>query len=250
MVTRGANSGTPEMAPPASWHHATVTSARRETPDTRTLELLVDDWHGHLAGQHIDVKLTAPDGYTASRSYSIASSAARNVSDPIEITVDRLVDGEVSPYLVEEIAVGEQLEVRGPAGRYFTWDGSDTPVQLIGGGSGIVPLMAMIRTHRDLSSSAPFRLLYSIRSPGHAIYGSEIEAYTNVDATWVFTREAPHGLRAQRMTAATLHSAVWAQGDGASTYICGSTRFVETVANWMVDSGHDPARIRTERFGG
>ena len=210
----------------------------------------MDDWRGHLAGQHIDVKLTAPDGYSASRSYSIASSAAASATHPIEITVDRLVDGEVSPYLVDGLTVGEEVEVRGPAGRYFTWDGSDMPVQLIGGGSGIVPLMAMIRTHRSLASATPFRLLYSVRSPALALFRAELDTTEHVDTTWVYTRQAPAGEVSARLTAATMRDAVWAPEVRALTYICGSTPFVETVANWMVDAGHDPLQIRTERFGG
>ena len=155
-----------------SFAPAIIAAVRGETPGARTITLTVDDWHGHIAGQHVDVRLTAEDGYSAVRSYSIASSASSGL---LEITVDRLVDGEVSPYLVDVAEVGDRVEVRGPAGGWFVWRGdSDGPVQLIGGGSGVVPLMAMIRSHGDAGSAAPFRLLHSVRSPASALFYDEL----------------------------------------------------------------------------
>ena len=233
---------------------AVVVSAREETADARTLVLRRDGWSGHIAGQHVDLKLTAPDGYTAVRSYSIASSAAGSGPD-FEVTIDRLVDGEVSPYLIDEIAAGDELEVRGPAGGWFTWSAvSEEPVQLIGGGSGIVPLMAMIRTHRDTTSSAPMRLLYSVRSVESALFRDELihNLGDAIDVQWAFSRSAPAGWphAPARLTREAMTTAVFAPNVGARTYVCGSTPFVESIADWLVDADHDPATIRTERFGG
>jgi len=237
-----------------SFAAATITVVRQESPGARTLTLAVDNWPGHSAGQHVDVRLTAEDGYTAVRSYSIASSA---VSGTLEVTVDRLVDGEVSPYLVDVAEVGDRVEVRGPAGGWFVWRGDDdSPIQLIGGGSGVVPLMSMIRTHGDAESAAPFRLLYSMRSPTSALYYSELadRAASDHDLTidYVFSRETPKGWPREpaRLDRAALDASVFEPAVQATFFVCGSTPFVETVADWLVDAGHTPERIRTERFGG
>lgn len=237
-----------------SFAPATISALRPETPDARTITLDVTGWPGHRAGQHVDVRLTAEDGYTAVRSYSIASSAASGV---LEITVDRLVDGEVSPYLVDVAEVGDRLEVRGPAGGWFVWRAdSDDPVQLIGGGSGVVPLMAMIRSHGDAGSAAPFRLLHSVRTPASALFYDELlrraagDPHLAVDHA--FSRETPPGWPGPpaRLDRAALEARVFGPSEGATFFVCGSTPFVEAVADWLVDAGHPPEKIRTERFGG
>ena len=243
-----------------TWAPALVVDARRETGTARTLVLEVAGWPGHTAGQHVDVRLTADDGYTAVRSYSIASSAS---SRKLEITVDRLDDGEVSPYLVDVLAPGDRGEIRGPAGGGFVWRPAAAddatpprPVQLIGGGSGIVPLMAMIRTHRDRGDTTPFRLLYSVRSPELALYRDELLELDRVDAgveiTWAFTRATPPGwpTAPARLDAAAVAAAAYAPDAGAAVFVCGATPFVEAVASWLVAAGHDAALIKTERYGG
>jgi ferredoxin-NADP reductase len=242
-----------------SFAPAVVAAVRAETDNSRTLTLDVEHWPGHLAGQHVDIRLTAEDGYTAVRSYSIASSAIGSGADSktLEVTVDKLADGEVSPYLVDGADVGDRLEVRGPAGGWFVWPGTDDgPVQLIGGGSGIVPLMAMIRSHGDAGSAAPFRLLYSVRSPTSALYYQELmrraaeDEHLRID--YAFTRDTPPDWPTppQRLTKATIVDSVFPPEDGAAFFVCGSTPFVESVANWLVDAGHPADRIKTERFGG
>lgn len=217
-----------------------MAEVRDETDTCRTLVLDVPDWPGHLAGQHVDVRLTAPDGYRASRSYSIASAG-----DGVELTVELVADGEVSSYLTQVIKPGDPLELRGPVGGWFVWrPGQPGPVQLIGGGSGIVPLMAMIR-----AGAPDVRLLYSVRRPASIIYQAELA--TRDDVTLAYTREAPEGTsRVGRIDARLIEETTWAPGAGATTYVCGPTPFVETVADLLVDAGHDPATVRTERFGG
>ena len=243
---------------PRDWVRATVSRVHSETPNARTLAIDVPGWPGHAPGQHVDIRLTAPDGYTASRSYSIASSSASGV---VEVTVDRLDDGEVSPYLVDVVVPGDQLEVRGPAGRWFVWtpdapDAAPRPVQLVAGGSGIVPLMAMIRTHDDIHSSTPFRLLYSVRSPELAIYRTELlERASTGDSLavhWAFTRSAPEGWAggAARLDLSAVRRGVFPPELGAEVFVCGSTPFVEAAANWLLDLGHAHDDIRTERYGG
>ena len=214
-----------------TWQTGTVTEVREETSTARTIALDVPDWPGHIAGQHLDVRLTAPDGYRASRSYSIAS--AWN-GEGIELTVEVVPEGEVSPYLVEVIKVGDPLEIRGPVGGWFIWKPEQPgPVQLIGGGSGVVPLMAMLRAHAAAGSAAPVRMLYSVRRPASVIY------------------EAPPGESRdpKRIDADLLKAVAFQPDDAPTTYVCGPTPFVETVADLLVASGHDPARVRTERFG-
>jgi len=234
-----------------SWQVATVTDVRRETETARTLVLDVPEWPGHLAGQHLDVRLTAPDGYRASRSYSIASAWTR---DTIELTVEQVPDGEVSPYLVDVLKVGDPLEIRGPVGGWFVWKPEqEEPVQLIGGGSGIVPLIAMLRVHATADSTTPVRLLYSVRRPAWVIYVDDLKrlaASDHVGVHLVYTREAPEGEpRVGRIDADLIEQLAFTPAESPTTYVCGPTPFVETVADLLVATGHDPARVRTERFG-
>ncbi|TCC25543.1 ferredoxin reductase [Kribbella speibonae] len=235
------------------WQVATVADVRRETETARTIVLDVPDWPGHLAGQHLDVRLTAEDGYRASRSYSIASAWSESSANTIELTVEQVPGGEVSPYLVDVLKAGDPLEIRGPVGGWFVWKPEqEGPVQLIGGGSGVVPLRAMLRAHAD-AGTTPVRLLYSVRRPESVIYVSdlkELAASDAVDVRLVYTREAPAGEpRIGRIDADLIEQYVFKPEDGATTYVCGPTPFVETVADLLVAAGHDPARVRTERFG-
>ncbi|MGZ0146249.1 ferredoxin reductase [Kribbella sp. WER1] len=236
-----------------TWQIATVADVRRETATARTIVLDVPDWPGHLAGQHVDVRLTAEDGYRASRSYSIASAWT---GATVELTVEEAPDGEVSPYLVDVLKTGDPLELRGPVGGWFVWKPEqEGPVQLIGGGSGVVPLRAMLqaRVEQTAGTSTPMRLLYSVRRPESVIYVhdlKELAAADDVDVHLVYTREAPDGeSRVGRIDAELLERYAFGPGDGATTYVCGPTPFVETVADLLVAAGHDPARVRTERFG-
>jgi ferredoxin-NADP reductase len=229
-----------------AWRPAEIREVIRETPSAATLVLDVPGWPRHRAGQHLDVRLTADDGYTAQRSYSVASPPE---DDRPVITVERLDDGEVSPYLVDEARVGDMLEVRGPVGGWFVWDTSrGGPLWLIGGGSGIVPLMAMLR-HRDRAGSdAEARLLLSAKRQADVIYAAELQAF---DVTYTYTREAPPGWTgyARRVDTEMLADAGFAPGRKPWVYVCGPTAFVESVAEALVALGHDPQRIRTERFG-
>jgi ferredoxin-NADP reductase len=234
-----------------TWQVGTVIALRQETPTARTLVLDLPDWPGHLPGQHLDVRLTAPDGYRASRSYSIASHWT---GGPVELTVEKLPDGEVSPYLVDVLQIGDPVEVRGPVGGWFVWTPQQPePIQLIGGGSGVVPLMAILRAHQAAASHSPMRLLYSVRRPAAVYYADELEKWTtaeNVSVTFAYSREAPPGApRVGRVDADLLATATLGPHTGATTYVCGPTPFVETVADLLVAAGHDPARVRTERFG-
>ncbi len=235
---------------------ADVVALRDEAPNARTLRLRVPKLMGHLAGQHVDVRLTAPDGYQAVRSYSVASALP---SDELEITVEELPDGEVSPYLVRNVSVGDQVEVRGPVGGWFVWHADDTsPTQLIAGGSGVVPLMSMIRAHAAAGSSAPFRLLYSVRSPEAVFYRDELASLAMngssapLDVTYVYTRAVPVGWPTPpgRLDMNLLERSILPASDSPAFFICGATGFVETVSDWLVQSGHDPDRIKTERYGG
>lgn len=234
-----------------SWKVGVVASTRTETSTGRSLVLDVPGWGGNIAGQHVDVRLTAPDGYTAVRSYSVASASA---GDRIELAVDRLPTGEVSPYLVDELREGDELEIRGPLGGWFVWTPEQTNnVQLIGGGSGIVPLMAMIRSHRESGSGSLFRLLYSVRTPEDAFFRSELTAPAEgLEVTWLYTRRTPEGWArpAGRITAADLEAHTFPASPAPAVFVCGPTGFVETVANALVGLGHDPQRVKTERFGG
>lgn len=230
------------------WTAATVVDARYETATARTLVLDVPEWAGHLPGQHVDVRLTADDGYSAQRSYSIASAPRGTL---VELTVQRIQEGEVSPYLVDAVAVGDRLELRGPVGGWFSWDPGDPgPVLLIAGGSGLVPLMAMVRTRQAAGSSAPFRLVCSVRSPEEALYADELASLPRgIDVVLAYTREAPP--TATRPVGRVTLADLGRPGEAAGTvYVCGPTGFVEAVASMLVTLGHDPQTIRTERFGG
>jgi ferredoxin-NADP reductase len=236
-----------------TWLVGTVTALRDETPTARTIALDVPGWPGHLAGQHVDVRLTAPDGYSAQRSYSVASAPD---STRLELTVQRLPDGEVSPYLAQTLATGDPLELRGPIGGWFVWDpGATGPVLLVAGGSGVVPLMAMIRARAAQHSRARFRLVYSVRGPQTALYTDELARRQNagdgLDVTYVYTRTAPAGSARPpgRIGADVLTAPGWLPAQTPSVFVCGPTGFVEATADLLVDAGHHPRMIKTERFG-
>jgi len=223
--------------------------AVQETPRVRTLVLEADGWAGHRAGQHLDVRLTAEGGYQAERSYSIASAPG----EPLGITIELLDDGEVSPYLVEEVRDGDRFELRGPIGGYFVWDGSgDAPVLLIAGGSGVAPLMSMIRHRAAIGSRTPTRLLYSSRSWDDVIYRAELEQPAGgLEVVHTLTRSQPSGWTgyARRIDAELLGEVAWPASEGPRVFICGSTRFVDAAADGLVAMGYPPLSIRTERFG-
>ncbi len=234
------------------WLPARVAEVIPSTEHARVLRLDVPGWPGNLPGQHLDIRLTAEDGYQAERSYSIASSGPGTI---VELGVDRVPDGEVSPYLTDEVRPGDALEVKGPLGAYFVWQADDpAPVQLVAGGSGIVPLIAMARARAARPDAAPFRLLYSVRSPADAMYRDEIGrlAGDGLDVTWAYTRAAPAGYAGAvgRLTPAALAPAVWPVDRSPLAFVCGPTGFVEAAADLLVQHGYDPARVRTERFGG
>ncbi|WP_241999260.1 ferredoxin reductase [Kribbella sp. VKM Ac-2569] len=224
-----------------------------ETPRVTTIALAIRDWPGHRAGQHVDVRLTAPDGYQTERSYSIASAPE---DADVSLTVERLDDGEVSPYLVDELRPGDEIELRGPVGGYFAWDNElGGPLFLVAGGSGLVPFRSMLRHHRASGSRVPVRLLCSARSLELLIYREELiklAADDLVDVSVTLTREAPDDWRGYRgrIDPALLSTTGWSAKEEPLTYICGPTAFVETAAAGLVALGHDPGRIRTERFGG
>jgi ferredoxin-NADP reductase len=236
-----------------SWQLATVREVVVETDRTHSIGLDVPDWPGHLAGQHVDVRLTADDGYQAQRSYSIASAPS---DGHLVLTVERLDDGEVSPYLVDELRVGDRIELRGPVGGYFVWRATDPgPALLVAGGSGIVPFRAVLREHGAAMSTAPLRLLYSARSYDEVIYRDELlrlAARDGIDVSITLTRAQPPGWHGYtgRVDTALLRQVGWPPRDQPAVYVCGPTGFVEATANALVGLGHDPGRIRTERFGG
>ena len=259
--TRGVSSdirAIPDVAAPArlEWRVAKVVDVRDETPRVRTLVLDVPQWPGHRVGQHVDVRLVAEDGYQAQRSYSIASLPEDGV---VELTVERLDDGEVSPYLVDELRAGDGLELRGPIGGYFVWDiAVGGPLLLVAGGSGIVPLMAMLRHHARSDASAraavPVRLLYSARTPESVIYHAELERLADpplVEVVLTYTRNAPTGWTGnrRRIDRAMLEAVSWPPSAEPRAYVCGPTPLVESVASLLVELGHAASRVRTERFG-
>jgi len=252
VIPEPVASGPPRL----EWRVARVVDVRQETAAARTLVLDVPQWPGHRAGQHVDVRLVAEDGYQAQRSYSIASAPEEGT---VALTIERLDDGEVSTYLSDVLGVGDGLEVRGPIGGYFVWESSDAgPLLLVGGGSGIVPLMAMLRHHARAEPSrraaAPVRLLYSARTRDQIIYREELEQLArsrDVSITITLTREAPVGWEgySRRIDREMLGAVSWPPSEMPRAYVCGPTPLVESVASLLVELGHDPARVRTERFG-
>jgi ferredoxin-NADP reductase len=230
----------------------TVVDLVDETARTKSIVLELYEWQGHRAGQHVDVRLTAEDGYQAQRSYSIASAPG---DDNLVLTVEGLDDGEVSPYLVHELRVGDSLELRGPIGGYFVWEESlGGPLFLVAGGSGVVPFRSMVRHHRAVESTVPLRLLYSARTLDEVIYRDELArlaASEEVDIRLTLTRGAPAGWDGyrRRIDRELLEEVSWSPQDRPLVYVCGPTGFVELAASTLVGLGHEPARIRTERFG-
>jgi ferredoxin-NADP reductase len=235
-----------------NWQLGKVIELVEETRRAKSITLELPDWPGHLAGQHVDLRLTAPDGYQAQRSYSIASGPEDRY---LALTVERLEDGEVSPYLVDDLAPGDELELRGPIGGYFVWEHSgESPRLLVAGGSGIVPFRSMLRHFTAVASAVPLRLLYSARSLTEVIYREELTrfaAHEGVDVQFTLTREWPQGWRGHRgrIDRRLLDDVAWRPDQAPLAYVCGPSGFVETAANALVQSGHEPSRIRTERFG-
>jgi ferredoxin-NADP reductase len=235
------------------WRLAEVIEVVAETPRTKSLLLEVPEWEGHKAGQHVDVRLTAEDGYQAQRSYSIASAPE---DERLMLAVDRLDDGEVSPYLTDVLMAGDKLEFRGPIGGYFTWEAKDGgPLFLVGGGSGVVPLMAMIRHRAAAGSDVPTRLLYSSRSYEEIIYREELENLAqrdgSLEVSHTLTRSRPEVWSGyhRRIDAEMLGEVGWSPDENPLAFVCGPTSFVEGVADALVRLRHDPARVKTERFG-
>src|SRR6266852_21040 len=237
-----------------TWQLGEVVATHPETARTKSLTLSVSNWAGHLAGQHVDLRLTADGGYQAERSYSIASSPEDG--QQITLTIERLDDGEVSPYLTDELRVGDKLELRGPIGGYFVWEERlGGPLLLIAGGSGIVPLMAMLRHRAAVGSTVPTRLLYSSRSYADIIYRDELDRLDQADqmleVVQTLTRAQPPGWTGyhRRIDTEMLREVAWLSEQYPLMYICGPTPFVETAAASLVTLGHEPGRIKTERFG-
>jgi ferredoxin-NADP reductase len=235
-----------------TWQYAKVVDLIKETPRCRSVVLEPSAWPGHRAGQHVDVRLTAEDGYQAQRSYSIASGPE---DAELLLTIERLDDGEVSPYLVDELRPGDELELRGPIGGYFVWERpSGGPLLLIAGGSGVVPFRAMLRHHIAGGSDTPVRLLYSARSLDEVLYRQELESLTSdqhIAVHVALTRAWPEHWEGHRgrINPELLRDVSWPADQHPLIYICGPTGFVEAIAGQLVEAGHDPGRIRTERFG-
>ena len=234
-----------------TWRVAELVEIIDETPTVKTLQVDVEDWPGHLPGQHVDIRLTAEDGYQAQRSYSIASPPD---ASSVELTVEVIEDGEVSPYLAEELQPGDRFELRGPVGGYFVWEPSrGGPLALVGGGSGVVPLMAMLRQHAATGSDVPTTLLYSSRSWDDVIYREELERLNGgaVRVVHTLTRSQPEDWTgyARRVDAEMLAETCPNTDERPHVYVCGPTPFVEAVASALVELGHEPLQIRTERFG-
>ncbi len=242
------------MRGPLEWQIGTVTAIRQETPRVKTFTLALPAWAPHRAGQHYDLRLTAPDGYQAQRSYSIASEPER--AGEIDLTIERLEDGEISAYLHDVVVVGDLVELRGPIGGHFVWEARfGGPLLLVGGGSGVVPLMAMLRHRAAAGSDVRTRLLYSSRTPEDVIYADELErlraAGRGLEVFHTFTRARPPGWTgyARRIDAAMLHEVAGPLGAAPQAFICGPTLLVEGAANGLVQIGVPPERVRTERFG-
>jgi ferredoxin-NADP reductase len=232
-----------EQRAPGRWQIGTVRSIRRETARVKSFRIGLPMWMPHLPGQHYEVRLSAPDGYRAQRSYSIASSPLE--VGEIELTIDRLDDGEVSPYFHDVVEVGDEVELRGPFTSYFVWRG-ESPVMLLGGGSGVVPLMCMLRHRRRAQPQLPMLLIYSVRSPEDVIYADELEP----DTVLTFTRSAPAGWSGHTGRIDTELTEPWAPAyrDGLA-FVCGSNAFVEAASELLLDAGFAPTQVRTERFG-
>src|SRR2546423_15650873 len=237
-----------------TWQIGKVVATQTETARSKSLSISVPHWKGHRPGQHVDVRLTAEDGYQVERSYSIASPPEQE--QRLTLTVERLDDGEVSPYLVDELRVGDQLELRGPIGGYFVWEAQmGGPLLLVAGGSGIVPLMAMLRHRAAAGGSVATRLLDSSRSYADIIYRDELDRLvkntTMLEVVHTLTRAQPPGWTGyhRRIDPEMLREVAWSSDQRPLTFICGPTPFVETAAASLVTLGHDPARIKTERFG-
>jgi ferredoxin-NADP reductase len=232
---------TVEQRAPGRWQIGAVASVKQETPRVKSFRIQLPMWMPHLPGQHYDVRLTAPDGYRAQRSYSIASSPLDE--GEIELTIDRLDDGEVSPYFHDVVVEGDRVEVRGPFASYFVWRG-ESPVLLVGGGSGVVPLMAILRHRRRTMPELPMRLVYSVRSAEEVIYAEEL----GDDAALTFTRQPPDGWTGH--VGRIDDSLIAGQDlDFGTAFVCGSNGFVESATGLLLEAGFQPERIRTERFG-
>lgn len=231
-----------------TWQLGAVAAIAQETATVRTIGLDVPGWPGHRAGQHLDVRLTAEDGYVAERSYSIASAPG----EPVAITVQRVDDGEVSSYLNQELRAGDELELRGPIGGYFVWDGEPVPLLLIAGGSGVVPLRSILRHRARTGALVPARLLYSVQSLPDVIYRAELDRLADVPVVYTLTRQHPADWTGQvgRVSPALLAEVSWPVEQRPVAYVCGPTSFVETVAESLVRLGYPPAQVKTERFGG
>jgi ferredoxin-NADP reductase len=237
-----------------TWQIATVTAARDETARVKTLTLLVPGWQGHRPGQHVDIRLTAEDGYQAERSYSIGSAPSEQ--PVIDLSVERITDGEVSPFLDDVVVVGDRFEVRGPIGGYFVWDGAATePLLLVAGGSGVVPLMSIVRHRARIGSSVPCTLLYSSRTPDDVIYAEELDRLGARDdglrVVHTFTRAQPQGWTgySRRIDMRMLGEVMESTGRMAQAFVCGPTPLVEVAAEALVNLGLAPSQVRTERFG-
>ena len=243
-----------EASPGLPWLLATVTAFQSETPRVKTIAFDVPHWRGHLAGQHVDIRLTAEDGYQAQRSYSIASPQGSD--SRIELTVENVEEGEVSPFLLDVLAPGDAIELRGPIGGYFTWRPAQAgPLMLIAGGSGVVPLMAILRTRAAAADRTPVRLLYSSRTEADIIYRGELDrqasAGDGVAIVHTLTRGQPAGWAGERgrIDQTMLGNHCWPAEERPRIFVCGPTPFVEAVANALVALEHAPERIKTERFG-
>ncbi len=251
QIGRGATGARPARL---TWQRGKVVAVRQETPHAKSVTFAMPEWAGHRAGQHVDIRLTAPDGYQAQRSYSIASPPEE--SPLVTLTVERIDDGEVSPYLTDEVQVGDTLELRGPIGGYFVWEGNTGgPLLLVAGGSGVVPLMAMLR-HRAATHDAGLAyLLFSSRSYDAVIYRGELDRLAQSDpalhVTHTLTRSHPEGWTgySRRVDRAMLEAVAPPASDHPLAFLCGPTPFVEAVAASLAAMGYDPEHIKTERFG-